>query len=577
MALRSERQESVVDPDQGVYVEMPGIMEVRFAKDDQYVDEEAEDFYDFQQRVKEISEDFCHKDKYHNEQYVFFCLVCNCDLKSLRPLRDHVTGNRHIRKALEKKRQIMGMPVDPQNQPRTKKVKKEKPKVDIGKSLRERLEDCGEPAIGLGFITEFLNPDNLREPPMYSCKLAGCKSAWGTSDDMFNHVIKTKHQKNFFKLQNPDDFRIAGLSNNDILIKASEYEEELGGMDSRDYHAIVQVRDLNKYLEIKNRPINWSEKKDENYSAMDVDNPNTMPLGQRRSGGWNNNIPEPEESLFDEEAWKDWKPRSYEESVSEFNKNVQGGLEDLQEMIQDFDGTIGDEKHEDIQFYSNLYGNLLEIMEKDSSEVCRFKGDLARLNDNLSDKTEGEDRRMKEVSKLMAELEDEVEKYHSDRDSKKYENVKTRLSEVTKKNKLLKPIRAANIKLKKDYNARLSELWTEFEKRSDSLSDILQKNSSKNPSEKRLVDRKQAEQRFSKEMTDYACAHISRHYSRKFPNEVALRKFAEDKVASKILPKEVTNWAMSGQPWVMFHVSEQTKKQVEKYLAVRVADMPNVN
>ena len=122
MALRSERQESRVDPDQGVHVEMEGIMEVRYAKNDVYIDEEAQDFFDFQQNTREIPEDFCHKDRYTGEQYVFFCLVCNCDLKSLRPLRDHVTGNKHIRKACEKKRQIMGLPTDPQNQPRAKKM-----------------------------------------------------------------------------------------------------------------------------------------------------------------------------------------------------------------------------------------------------------------------------------------------------------------------------------------------------------------------------------------------------------------------------------------------------------------------
>ena len=67
-------------------------------------------------------------------------------------------------------------------------------------TLKERLEECGEPAIGLEYITEYINPRNKNDHRMYTCKLAGCKSAWGTSDDIYNHVKNHKHQKNFFKV-----------------------------------------------------------------------------------------------------------------------------------------------------------------------------------------------------------------------------------------------------------------------------------------------------------------------------------------------------------------------------------------
>ena len=99
MALRSERQESIVDPDNGVYVEMEGIMEVRYVSDDPDYFEEPEDFYDFQKRVPDIPENYCHKNRETTEQAFFFCLVCNCDLKSLRPLRDHVKGNKHMKQS----------------------------------------------------------------------------------------------------------------------------------------------------------------------------------------------------------------------------------------------------------------------------------------------------------------------------------------------------------------------------------------------------------------------------------------------------------------------------------------------
>ena len=75
MALRSERQESKVNPDEGVFVEMEGIMEVRFSSEDFDFKYEPEDIMDFQARVREIPDDFCHKNKKTTLQAFFYCLV----------------------------------------------------------------------------------------------------------------------------------------------------------------------------------------------------------------------------------------------------------------------------------------------------------------------------------------------------------------------------------------------------------------------------------------------------------------------------------------------------------------------
>eukprot|EP00092_Neocalanus_flemingeri_P023691 GFUD01025694.1.p1 GENE.GFUD01025694.1~~GFUD01025694.1.p1 ORF type:complete len:335 (-),score=101.54 GFUD01025694.1:136-1068(-) len=257
MALRSERQDSKVDPDKGVYVEMEGIMEVRYSSEDVDYEERPEDFMHFQSRVREISEDFCHKDKETTMQAYFYCLVCNCDLKSLRPLRDHVRGNKHIRKACEKKRQILGLPQEPQNAPRVKKLKKERPRVDVGLTLEQRLEECGEPAIGLEYISEYINPKKPSDHPMYTCRLEGCKSAWGTSDDMQNHVKKTKHHRCFFRKMFPADSRLGGLTCADILKMAAEYEEGQGGSEERDYEVILLVCDYQKYVGLRDRSGPW--------------------------------------------------------------------------------------------------------------------------------------------------------------------------------------------------------------------------------------------------------------------------------------------------------------------------------
>ena len=102
-----------------------------------------------------------------------------------------------------------------------------------------------------------------------------------------------------------------------------------------------------------------------------------------------------------------------------------------------------------------------------------FKNDLAEAESNLVEKVEGEDRDMKTVSKLMAELEEEIEKYSSERSTKKYKNIQARLTQITKEMKTFVATSPANKSLKNKYNARLVQLWTEFESRSDSLVDIL--------------------------------------------------------------------------------------------------------
>ena len=63
-----------------------------------------------------------------------------------------------------------------------------------------------------------------------------------------------------------------------------------------------------------------------------------------------------------------------------------------------------------------------------SAQVSRLRGELASCRDQVQDKLEGEDRQMKEISKMMAELEEEIVRYHSERTSTKYKNIQERMS-----------------------------------------------------------------------------------------------------------------------------------------------------
>ena len=84
------------------------------------------------------------------EQYLFFCLVCCCDLKKVDPsLKDHVGGKKHIRKAIAFKQRTLGYEPEPVNQPKKIKLAAPKPRIDISISLRERLEEYEGPVVGL--------------------------------------------------------------------------------------------------------------------------------------------------------------------------------------------------------------------------------------------------------------------------------------------------------------------------------------------------------------------------------------------------------------------------------------------
>ena len=61
-------------------------------------------------KPREIPEDFCKKDYRTGVQAVFHCNVCDCDLKDLNGLNNHVKGKKHVGKACDYKRQAFGIP-----------------------------------------------------------------------------------------------------------------------------------------------------------------------------------------------------------------------------------------------------------------------------------------------------------------------------------------------------------------------------------------------------------------------------------------------------------------------------------
>jgi len=496
-------------------------------------------------------------------------------LKNLRPLRDHVTGNKHIRKACEFKRQVMGMPNEPQNAPRKKEQKKDRPRIDVGQTLEQRLRDCGEPAIGLMYITEYTNPRNRKDHPMYTCSLEGCKSAWGTSDDIYNHVKNNKHQKNFFKKLNPDDGRIMGMSKDQLLIKAAEYEEEEGGSDERDYTVIIKNNDYEKYMELRDRPDDWSEKKAKLGIVGARANSNMEPLGKRKRK-------ESEPPQFDEKSWGGWEPPTKQQILSDLESGFQTGIRDVRDKVEDFKGQKGDKKYEEIQFFQDTYKKLLSVLKNDSnpgfsSKVRNWELEFCAINNSLVEKVEAEDRSMKEISKLMAELEDEIQQYYSQKNTNKYKNIKERIKELTNKVTNFKPASQPNKDQKKKFNDRLFQLWKEFEDRAENVVEILERelnppkpDSEKTTSQKRLDMRKEAIERYQQSLVIEVKNYLQT-FKDKFENDEELKTFSHFIVEKKLLNPEVNSFTKKietggSKSWEEFVVSNATKENVKKYL-----------
>ena len=83
------------------FVEIPGIVEIRWVSDDPEYYAEPTDLFDEQKNG--LPDWYGKKNKGSTEQALFACKICECDLKSVVTLRAHCLWNQHIRKALQKK------------------------------------------------------------------------------------------------------------------------------------------------------------------------------------------------------------------------------------------------------------------------------------------------------------------------------------------------------------------------------------------------------------------------------------------------------------------------------------------
>jgi len=206
----------------------PGIAEFR-------VENKAIDAYDFQQAHKVIPKGF-FRNSFNGANNHFKCLVCDLTLYNQDSVKSHCASRDHLKSGMEYSRSKM--PADSHdmtggNGPQT---------------LATILSIIEEPCIGLNEIEEWWESSGS-ENPLYTCKLC---QIWGPGTIMSNHIISEIHRQNQLVAKFPIlDKMIKGMDRIELLERAQEEEDKLGGWQDRNYKVIKSSTDDAKYFSFK--------------------------------------------------------------------------------------------------------------------------------------------------------------------------------------------------------------------------------------------------------------------------------------------------------------------------------------
>jgi len=208
------------------FVEIPGIVEIRWVSDDPDYYVAPIDLFDEQKNG--LPDFYGKKDKTTTEQAWFTCNVCECDLKSVVTLRAHCKGTQHIRKALQKKKEYR------------KRLKQEAieaaPKSENYRTLFEWLDQgTSEAVVGLEYVTEYLSGDS-RDVPYYHCKLNNCNDEQGTAEDMKNHLLSLRHKQSWLESKTGSFLR----HQTEISQRIAEFTKDF----RRDFREMKVVKDF---------------------------------------------------------------------------------------------------------------------------------------------------------------------------------------------------------------------------------------------------------------------------------------------------------------------------------------------
>ena len=176
------------------FVEIPGIVEIRWVSDDPDYYVPPIDLFDEQKNG--LPDYYGKKDKQTTEQAFFTCNVCECDLKSVVTLRAHCKGTQHVRKALQKKKEYRKMKKEEEARASTS----DRGQDQHFRTLFEHLESTSEAVVGLEYITEY-HSGNPSDDPLYHCGLEACEDAQGDAEFMRDHILSNRHRQSFLEIK----------------------------------------------------------------------------------------------------------------------------------------------------------------------------------------------------------------------------------------------------------------------------------------------------------------------------------------------------------------------------------------
>jgi len=173
------------------FVEIPGIVEIRWISDDPDYYVEPEDLFDKQ--AEGLPDWYGTKNKTTTEQAFFNCNICECELKSVVTLRAHCKGTQHVRKALQKKKEYRDAQKKKKNAEGSRDAQAG---VDTSHftTLIEWLDSAtSEAVVGLEHVTEYKS--GRGDPPYYHCRLESCQDEQGNAEAMKNHLFTLRHKQ----------------------------------------------------------------------------------------------------------------------------------------------------------------------------------------------------------------------------------------------------------------------------------------------------------------------------------------------------------------------------------------------
>ena len=226
------------------FVEIPGIIEIRWVSDDPDYYVAPIDLFD--EQSKGLPDYYGKKDKTTTEQAFFTCNICECELKSVVTLRAHCKGTQHIRKALNKKKEYR------KSQNSVKKEENANSNTERNyhfDTLFEWLDQgTSEAVVGIEYVTEFKS-GNKNDIPYYHCELSFCKDAQGNAESMKNHLLSLLHKQAFLEMKTGSFHKHQA----EVIQRVAEF--------TKDYQ-----RDFTKMREIVDRR-KWSMVRDLDYKS----------------------------------------------------------------------------------------------------------------------------------------------------------------------------------------------------------------------------------------------------------------------------------------------------------------------